>query len=51
MPAIALANGLSLAEMKMNNRVQIIHRHAQIIHFFPHEKWPYSFLSVEVQAR
>jgi hypothetical protein len=51
MPSIALANGLYLAKAKMNNRFQIIHQHAQIIHLFPHEKCRYSFLSVEVQPR
>jgi hypothetical protein len=49
MPSTALANGLSLARVKMNNRVEIIHAHAQIIHFLLHENLAYSFLSVEVQ--
>jgi hypothetical protein len=51
MPSITHAKELSSAEMKMNNRAEIIHWHAQIIHLFPHEKSPYSFLSVEVQLR
>jgi hypothetical protein len=46
MPAIAANKDISLSKAKMHKRGQIMHVHAQIMHFFPHEKMAYAFLSV-----
>jgi hypothetical protein len=51
MPAIALSYGLSLPKAKMHKRGQIMHVHAQIMHYFPHEKSAYAFLSVGGQPK
>jgi hypothetical protein len=51
MPAITLSKGLSLQKAKMHKRVQIMHDHAQIMHFSPHEKSAYAFLSVGGQPK